>query len=194
MIIWIATENKGKAEEFNLLLPEHQLYFLKDISSYRTPEETGSSFEENARIKAQALKKQKPQEWVLGEDSGLEVPALCNAPGIYSARYAGPNATNEENCNLLLKNIKTLTDEKRSSSFVCHIVAFSPMGKEFSVKGRIDGYIAREPIGNKGFGYDPIFIPKGEVQSLAQLGVEYKNKSSHRFHAVQLFLSKIRIR
>lgn len=187
----MATGNKGKVDEFTSLLKRHQLFFLRDIPGYQIPEETGSSFEENARIKAQTLQKQKPKDWVLGEDSGLEVPALHNAPGIYSARYAGSHATDENNLNLLLKNMKAFIDEKRSASFVCHIVAFSPKGKEYSVQGRLKGYITHKPIGDKGFGYDPIFIPKGELKSLAQLGVEYKNQVSHRFHAVQALLSKI---
>ena len=191
MVIWIATGNEGKAAEFRLLLKEHQLYFQKDIPGYQAPEETGSSFEENARIKAQTLKKQKPQEWVLGEDSGLVVSALAEAPGIYSARYAGPEATDKDNLNLLLKNMKAFSDEKRSAFFVCHIVAFSPLGKEYSVQGKIEGHITREAIGDKGFGYDPVFIPKGETQSLAQLGVGYKNQTSHRFRAIQLLLSKL---
>ena len=193
MTIWIATGNDGKADEFTLLLKGYQLFFLRDIPGYQVPEETGSSFEENARIKAQALRKQKPKDWVLGEDSGLEVPALYNAPGIYSARYAGSHATDERNLNLLLENMKAFIDEERSASFVSHIVAFSPKGKEYSVQGRVKGYIAHKPIGDKGFGYDPVFIPKGESESLAQLGVEYKNQASHRFHAVQALLSKITI-
>ena len=185
MTLWIATGNKGKAEEFTLLLKGYQLYFLKDIPEYRGPEETGSSFEENARIKAQALGKLKPKEWVLGEDSGLEVSALNNAPGIYSARYAGPEATDTDNLNLLLQNMKSFANNKRSACFVSHIVALSPKGNEYSVQGRVEGYIAHNPMGEKGFGYDPIFVPKREILSFAQLGIEYKNHSSHRFHAIQ---------
>ncbi len=192
MTIWIATGNKGKAAEFNLLLKGHQLYFLKDIPGYQAPEETGSSFEENARIKAQALKKQKPQEWVLGEDSGLAVPALGNAPGIYSARYAGPDAKEEKNLILLLENMKSFEDEERVAFFISHIVVFSPLGEEYSVQGKTEGSIACKPKGDKGFGYDPVFIPRGETKSFAQLGVKYKNQFSHRFRAVQLFLSEIK--
>ena len=196
MTLWIATGNKGKAEEFKLLLKEHQLYFLKDLISlnqkpFSMPEEIGSSFKENAQIKAYALKTLKPKEWVIGEDSGLEVPALGNAPGVYSARYAEPAATDQDNLDLLLKNMESLPDEKRSACFVSHIVVLSPEGKEYSFKGRVEGRIAREPIGNAGFGYDPVFIPKGETRSFAQLGVEYKNHSSHRFRAIQKIKSII---
>ena len=185
MTLWIATGNKGKAEEFQLLLKEWELYFLKDLPGYVGPEETGASFEENARIKACSLKKLKVKEWILGEDSGLEVPALDNAPGVYSARYAGPSASDKDNLNLLLKNMKALLDEKRSACFVSHIVMFSPDGKEYSFEGRVEGNIARTPMGSAGFGYDPVFIPKGETLSFAQLGVEYKNHFSHRFQAIE---------
>lgn len=192
MTIWIATSNKGKAKEFKLLLPNAQLYFLKDIKSYKSPEETGSSFEENARIKAQALRKYKPKEWVIGEDSGLIVPALNKAPGIYSARYAGPHATDEENLNLLLKNMKHLKEEKRSAAFISYIIALSPEEKEYSVEGKIEGSISHKPLkGHEGFGYDPVFVPKKENQSMAQLGLEYKNHYSHRAQAIQLFLKKV---
>ena len=190
MTLWVATGNKGKAEEFKLLLKEHQLYFLKDLAlpnqkSFSMPEETGFSFKENAQIKAYALKKLKPKEWVIGEDSGLEVPALGNAPGVYSARYAGPTANDQDNLNLLLKNMASLPDEKRSACFVSHIIVLSPEGKEYSFEGKVEGRIACNPIGIAGFGYDPVFIPKGETHSFAQLGVEYKNHSSHRFYAIQ---------
>ena len=191
MTIWIATGNTGKAEEFKILLSKHQLYFLKDIKSYKAPEETGSSFKENAQIKTQALKIHKPEEWVIGEDSGLVVPALNKAPGIYSARYAGPHATDKENLDLLLNNMKFLKDEERYAVFISYIFAFSPTGKEYSIEGKIEGYISHTPQGNKGFGYDPVFIPKNENQSMAQLGLDYKNKYSHRAQAIQLFLKKV---
>ena len=191
MTLWIATGNKGKAEEFKTLLKNYQIYFLKDIADYQVPEEIGFSFEENARIKAQALRKQKPREWILGEDSGLEVPALNNAPGIYSARYAGPGATDTDNLNLLLKNMKHLKGEKRSAAFISHIFALSPEGKNYSVQGKVEGHITYESIGTKGFGYDPVFIPKGETKSFAQLGTEYKNNHSHRAKAVQMLLQQM---
>ena len=192
MTLWIATGNKGKVEEFKLLLKNYKLYFLKNIPHYQEPEETGSSFAENASIKAQSLKKHKPSKWVLGEDSGLEVPALNKAPGIYSARYAGPKATDKENLDLLLKNMKYLKEEKRSAAFISHIVALSPEGKSYSVQGKVEGHITYEPIGTEGFGYDPIFIPKRETKSFAQLGVEYKNTHSHRAKAVQMLLQQIK--
>lgn len=162
------------------------MHFLKDIPNYTNTKETGSSFVENARLKAQDLKKHKPKYWVLGEDSGLEVPALNKAPGIYSARYAGSKATDLNNMNLLLKNMEPFTQKKqREAYFISHIVALSPTGHEFCAKGIIHGHISYKATGENGFGYDPIFVPKGETLSFAELGVEYKNKSSHRFYAIK---------
>ena len=186
MTVWIATGNKGKAAEFLLLLKKYRLYFPKDLPGYQQPEETGSTFEENARIKARALFTQlKKKEWVLGEDSGLAVPALGKAPGIYSARYAGPKATDKDNRDLLLRNMESLLEEKRSACFLSHIVGISPDGKEYSVQGIVKGSISHKPMGEEGFGYDPVFIPNGEKKSFAQLGVDYKNRFSHRFYAIQ---------
>ena len=194
MTLWIATGNRGKIEEFKFLLKEHQLYFLKNLalSSFSMPEETGFSFKENARIKAQALKKLKPIEWIIGEDSGLEVPALDNAPGIYSARYAGLRASDKDNRDLLLKNMELLSAEKRSARFISHIIVLSPKGKEYSFEGKVEGHISRTPVGIAGFGYDPVFIPKGDTRSFAQLGMEYKNRFSHRFHAIQKMKTQIK--
>ena len=197
MILWIATGNENKAREFTLLLKEHQLYFLKDLPEYQGPkqspgpEEIGSSFEENARIKMLALQKQKQGEWIMGEDSGLEVSSLNNAPGIYSARYAGPGATDKDNLNLLLENMKSFPNEKRSAAFISHIIVLSPQGKEYSVQGRVEGRITHKPMGDGGFGYDPVFIPEGETRSFAELGMEYKNYFSHRSQAVHLFLDQL---
>ena len=142
--------------------------------------------------KLKHCKNKKPKEWVLGEDSGLEVPALNNAPGIYSARYAGPQATDRDNLNLLLQNMKSFTDEKRSAAFISHIIALSPEGKEYSVQSKVEGHITHKPIGTDGFGYDPVFIPKEKSKSFAQLGVEYKNNHSHRSKAVQMFLQQFK--
>ncbi len=214
--LWIATSNTSKVKEFKLLMKGNnfskyfsshiknpdikflkkisatnfQLYALKDIQNYKVPKETGSSFKENARIKAFALKNLKPKEWILGEDSGLEVPALDNFPGIYSARYAGTKATDEDNLHLLLKNMKHLSDRSRTAFFVSHIVALSPNGKEYSAEGLVKGSISFTPTGKAGFGYDPIFIPKGETKSFAELGMKYKNRFSHRFKALMMTMLK----
>ena len=206
MAVWIATGNKGKAKEFNLLFSAFEkCYFLSDLPNYKAPEETGSSFEENARIKALALsryldklaKESDRREKIsqiesslrMGEDSGLEVLALDSAPGIYSARYAGPLATDQENVDLLLHNMKNVSD--REACFVSYIVALSVTGQEYSVEGRLKGSISFEPRGREGFGYDPVFIPKGYSKTMAELGMEYKNRYSHRAEAVQKLLKFI---
>ena len=231
MIFWIATGNKGKRKEFLTLLSPYPCYFLKDLPQYKAPAETGSSFQENAHIKALALKEYLNQREttrvpadtaVVGEDSGLEVLALGrhlwadqqlypkirptdrgdnprprrhggSAPGIYSARYAGRQATDRENVDLLLKNMKAIPEGQRQAVFVSHIVALSFGGREYSVEGRLEGVITRSFRGDEGFGYDPVFIPKGENQTLAELGVTYKNRFSHRAKAVQKLLTTINL-
>ena len=218
-IFWIATGNSGKARELSLLLSPRMCYFLSDLKNYKAPEEKGTSFEENARLKAYALKqylkKHMKDIWpdlksharsqdqrakpcltppplqVLGEDSGLEVSALGKAPGIYSARYAGPQATDKENIYLLLKNMQGLPPNKRQACFVSHIVVLTTEGKEYSVEGRLIGHIALAPQGHKGFGYDPLFVPKGANGTMAQWDVTKKNRFSHRAQAVHRLLSSI---
>ena len=225
-VFWVATGNSGKAREFARLLRPGLCYFLSDLKEYKAPEETGSSFEENARLKAYALKQYlqktiwpakdqnpvlqpalrafdqptpikdqnpvlQPPLGVLGEDSGLEVLALDGAPGIYSARYAGEQATDQDNLELLLKNMQGLPQSRRQACFVSHIVCLTPEGKEYSVEGRLPGRIALASQGHEGFGYDPIFVPEGAEGTMAQLGMAYKNRFSHRAKAVHRLLSSM---
>ncbi len=190
MTLWIATSNQGKIKEFQTLLPEFALLFPTNLKDYQAPEETGTSFKENAKLKAWSLKKLKSKEWIIAEDSGLEVLALNKAPGHCSARYAGPKATDQENLDLLMKNLTPFSFEQRLARFVSHIIALSPTGKEFSCQGTVEGHIAEEAKGNEGFGYDPVFIPLGQTKSFAELNMEYKNSCSHRFKAVQQLKKK----
>ena len=204
MVLWIATGNKGKVREFQSLLPSFALRFLSDIEKYSPPKETGTSYEKNARIKAQSLKyffeRQKPSVlnmscWILGEDSGLTVPAIGNMPGIYSARYSGPSASDSDNIRRLMRELKDVPELQREAYFTSHIVAISPDGEEFSCEGVVHGRIANsyeeEESGHHWpgdwprFGYDPIFIPKGETRNFFELGLSYKNQCSHRALAVQ---------
>ena len=203
-----------QAQDF---LPEIDKHSVKNRLEYKAPEETGSSFEENARLKARALKeflkknlslaeRQEPSsgprrvspatqcELGMGEDSGLEVLALGGAPGIYSARYAGHIPTDKENVDLLLHNMAHIPEERRQAVFVSHIVALAlDSAQEYSVEGRLEGQIALAPRGQKGFGYDPVFIPKGETQTMAELGETYKNRFSHRARAVQKLLQTLNL-
>lgn len=196
MEIWIGTSNKGKLSEFRILM-ESQIPGLiikssADLPSYTAPPENGQTFLDNARIKARSMKAMKPGHWVIAEDSGLEVKGLGNLPGIHSARYAGPKAADSENVAKLLKmmQIRAVTD--RSARFVCQMVVFTPQGEEWLFEGEMKGQIAKAPAGQHGFGYDPVFVAEGETQTLAQLGVGFKNQKSHRAHAIRQFLEKFR--
>ncbi len=213
--LWIGTTNKGKLEEFKLFfqraVPEVKIHSLSEVRSYVQPPENGKTFLENARIKAKSLKAMKPDCWVMAEDSGLEVDVLGGLPGIHTARYAGPKASDSENMAKLLKmillkqasaaqsgttstgflginNTPTTTSSNsgttnRAAQFRCTMVVYNPEGQEFVFEGILKGSIAKTPAGQMGFGYDPIFIPEGETLSLAQIGPGYKNKNSHRAKA-----------
>lgn len=190
--LWIATGNKGKLSEFKILFekefPQIQIHSQAELPTYSPPPENGSTFLENARIKTKSLKAMKPGEWVMGEDSGLEVEGLGNLPGIHSARYAGPKASDSENLAKLLKMMQIKAVANRAARFLCTMVVYSPTGEEFVFVGELKGQIGKIPAGQHGFGYDPIFIPEGETKTLAEIGSGYKSKNSHRAKAThQLF-------
>ena len=187
--LWIATGNKGKLSEFKSLLHDLNLniHSQNELKNYFSPRETGSSFEENARIKAKALRTRISDTWVLAEDSGLEVPALNNLPGIHSARYAGDNARDEENVAKLLKMLKIRAPQQREAVFKATLVAIAPNGEEHVFTSAFEGKISEKVRGGQGFGYDVCFIPNGEDKTLAELGVAYKNKHSHRALVIRQF-------
>lgn len=195
MDLWIATSNKGKLTEFKVLLnslPELILHSTSELSVFSPPPETGQTYLENARIKAKALQAVKTGSWVLADDTGIEVTGLGNnLPGIHSARYAGPNARDSENRAKLLKMMQIRNISDRSARFRCCIVVLTPTKEEWVFEGAMEGQIAlKESSGNFGFGYDSIFIPKGETKTLAELEPAYKNKFSHRALAAQAFIQK----
>ncbi|RYF49504.1 MAG: non-canonical purine NTP pyrophosphatase, partial [Cytophagaceae bacterium] len=146
----------------------------------------------NAQIKARTLKAVKPGVWILGEDAGLEVEGLNNLPGIHSARYAGPKAQDSENIAKMLKMMTIRPMPNRNARFVCSTVVFTPTGEEWHFDGSMQGKIASKPVGQLGFGYDPIFIPDGQTQTMAELGPGFKNQNSHRAKALKAFLEKLK--
>ena len=157
------------------------------------PEETGETFAENARIKASEFAKALG-EWVLADDSGLEVDGLDGRPGVRSHRYGIPRAgetQDQANNKKLLEELKNLPAEKRTARFVCHL-AMVMEGVLIHTVGALEGTIAMEPRGNQGFGYDPLFIPHGQTQTLGELGSDYKMKFSHRALAVEAFVDEIK--
>lgn len=180
----LATGNAHKVAEMRTLLGRwgHTCISQKEAGINLAPDENGTSFEENALIKARAIAAlaNKP---VLADDSGLCVDALNGAPGIYSARFAGENAGDGENNKKLLKLLEGCTAEKRTAQFVCVLALVMPNGKELAVCGECKGTIGFEEDGNGGFGYDPLFYVNG--QSFASMGEDEKNKISHRANAVE---------
>ncbi|WP_422444725.1 XTP/dITP diphosphatase [Thermoanaerobacterium sp. DL9XJH110] len=184
-ILVIATKNRGKLAEFKELLGEWPLE-IKSLLDFPKIEicEKGSTFEENAALKARIVAGETGFAAV-GDDSGLEVKALGGRPGIYTARYAGPDATDEENIQKLLFEMKDLPREQRQARFVCSLALAFPDGKIFIESGLLEGFIDFEPKGANGFGYDPVFYLPGYGKTLAQIPEEEKNRISHRAKAVE---------
>lgn len=181
----IATNNPGKIVELNDLLSDLpvNLRSLQDFPKIPDVEETGTTFEENAILKAQSYAKQTGL-FAVADDSGLEVEALNGEPGVFSARYAGENATNEEKIKKLLQNLEKSGDKQRKAKFVCVMAISDEKGEiKFLAKGICRGKIARTPYGINGFGYDPIFIPDGFEQTFGELSGKIKRKLSHRAEA-----------
>ena len=183
----MATRNPHKTRELQQILGSE--FTVRDLRAY--PEiseiaETGTSFEENAKLKALAVSRKLPG-LVAADDSGLEVDALGGAPGIYSARYAGANATNKERIDKLLEELARIDPKKeqRSARFRC-VLALARNSEVLGIfEGIVEGQIADRPRGSHGFGYDPIFVPNGFQQTFGQLRPAEKNQLSHRARALE---------
>ncbi len=183
MKIIFATHNSNKVGEVAQIIDhEHiNILSLSEISYHEDIEETGSTLNENAWIKADHIHKLMGAN-VIAEDTGLEVFSLDMAPGVYSARYAGPERNSQDNMDLLLHNLKKSKD--RSARFRTVIAAYLN-GKKYTFEGIVNGSIAMSRQGTGGFGYDPIFIPEGHQQSFGILSSDIKNKISHRGRAFE---------
>ena len=194
MKIVLASRNKKKKAELQTLLSKYieniEILSLDDVGIYGEIEEDGTTFEENALIKARVAAE---SGYIgVGDDSGLEVDALGGAPGVYSARYAGEHGDDEANNSLLLKNLENETD--RSARFVCCIACVFPEKYGFGpivVRGHVEGEILRERQGNGGFGYDPLFFFPQFNKTLAEVTPEEKNSVSHRGNAIKAFAEKL---
>ncbi len=187
MKLVLATRNKGKVAEIKKILedlPEVELLSLRDFPDLAPIEETGKTFQENAILKAKTVANSTGC-WALADDSGLVVEALNGAPGVYSARYAGKNATDTSNNQKLLKALEKVPWEKRRAAFVCVMALCSPKGKCYTCEGRFEGIISFEPKGNAGFGYDPVFYVPEYDKTVAELTPEIKNMISHRAQALK---------
>jgi XTP/dITP diphosphohydrolase len=177
--IILASNNKNKLREVKQILEPlgYEIISQSEAGVNIEVEETGSSFEENAFLKAEAVYK-LCRKAVIADDSGLEVDALNKAPGIYSARYC--EGTDSDRCRKLLKNLEGIAD--RTARFVCTICCIDESGKAETVRGECEGSIGFEPKGENGFGYDPVFM-RGD-KSFAELSSDEKNKISHRANAL----------
>ncbi len=181
----VATNNKEKLVELRFLLAglSVELQSLGDLFEFTEVEETGSTFIENARLKASgyALQAGLPS---IADDSGLEVAALGGRPGVLSARYGGVDTSFDEKIQMLLAEIEKTGSDDRSASFICSIAISDARGKIlFTTEGICPGKIASEPLGNGGFGYDPVFIPNGYDKTFGQLSSGIKQQISHRARA-----------
>ncbi len=181
-----ATKNRGKLEEIAQLLTHFpcEVVSMSEAGIHDDIEENGSTFEENALIKAMSVWK-STGETVMADDSGLEVDCLGGAPGVYSARYAGEGATDADRNRKLLDAMKGVDTDKRTARFVCAIAVVFPDGSHLISKGTCEGIIAFEPAGNNGFGYDPLFYVPGFGMTIAQMDADMKNGISHRGNALR---------
>jgi XTP/dITP diphosphohydrolase len=190
MDLLLATRNVHKTREFAQLLGDH--FKIVDLNSFpqiAAVEETGSTFAENAILKAIDASRQYV-DLVVADDSGLEVEALDGAPGIFSARYAGENASDEQNIEKLLRELGET--EKRNARFCC-VIALARAGRLLrTFEGVVEGEIVDLARGANGFGYDPIFMPDGFNKTFAELGAEVKNQISHRAKAVAALREALR--
>lgn len=187
--IIFATHNENKADEIRNLLPEGlQLQTLNDLDIKEEIPETGSTLDENALIKARFIYENFGKA-CFSDDTGLEVESLNGEPGVYSARYAGLEKSAEANMKKLLEKLADETN--RQAQFRTSLAYINESGKELLFEGIVEGEISHEKQGEKGFGYDPIFIPSGYDLSFAQMTQSAKNKISHRARAIAKFLQHL---
>jgi XTP/dITP diphosphohydrolase len=189
----LATRNKGKIAEVQRLISLHAPQVtLRSVAEFNLDdvEETGTTFEENALLKAETIARQTGLP-ALADDSGIAIDALDGAPGVYSARWSGVHGDDAANVAKVLLELSDVPDEDRGAQFVCVIALAHPDGRSIIVRGEVEGVVRRDPIGNHGFGYDPIFQPDGYAITTAQMDPETKDAISHRGKALREIASKI---
>ncbi|MCE5528854.1 XTP/dITP diphosphatase [Staphylococcus pseudintermedius] len=179
--IVIASSNQGKINDFKVIFSEDNVIGINEMIEDFDVEETGTTFEENARLKSEAAAKLL-NTTVIADDSGLEVAALNGEPGVYSARYAGVQKSDEANIEKVLKGLEN--EENRAARFVCVISMTTATGETTTFKGTVEGEITLSQIGENGFGYDPIFLIPERQKTMAQLTAEEKSEISHRRKAI----------
>lgn len=191
MTLVLATNNTKKLLELREILSDLDIgvISMEEAGISGSPEETGETFEENARIKALAALKASGMPSV-ADDSGLIVDALGGRPGVYSSRYGG-DIDDSAKCRLLLSEMEGIPDGERTASFACSIVCLFPDGKELTAFGACEGVISRQPSGNNGFGYDPVFFLEQYGKTMAELPSDEKNIISHRGKSLKELAGKL---
>lgn len=185
----LATGNNGKVKEFKRILEGWDICCMKEIGIHIDAEENGTTFRDNALIKARALdrvlREQGIRAYSVSDDSGLCIDALDGRPGVYSARFMGEDTPYSIKNQALIDALKDVEEEKRTARFVCSIAVITPDGEEMTVQDTIEGRIAYEAAGCGGFGYDPIFYVPEYGKTTAELNEDEKNAISHRGKAIQ---------
>lgn len=178
----LASRNRHKLDELRRALPGDA---VEPIGRDDPPAEEGSTFVDNARLKARWGRLHAPEDaWALGEDSGIEAAALGGAPGVLTARWAAG-----DHVNRMLVALEGAAD--RRARYVCVLVALAADGRELIARGELEGTIAKEPAGSEGFGFDPVFVPLGETRTVAELGDDWKRTHSHRARAAAELLQQL---
>lgn len=184
----IASNNLHKIKEISEILAplKIEILSLKDFPEFPDVDETGITLEENSLLKAKEIY-EKFEISTLADDTGLFVDALNGEPGVYSARYSGENATYASNCEKLLLNLKDVDGKNRTATFTSVLCLYINETENYSFKGNVEGRIIKQAKGINGFGYDPLFIPKGFAKTYAEMDDEKKNELSHRALALKKF-------
>ncbi len=194
MKLVLASNNAHKLEEISKILSTLGMEVIpqKELGISIEPDETGETFEENSYIKAKTIMEACGLP-TIADDSGLMVDALGGEPGVYSARYGGPhNRSDKERLEYLLQKMEHVSDEERGARFVTVITMLLPDGRQVVARGEVHGKILREPRGENGFGYDPVFYCPEVGDTFAMVPAEEKNRISHRARALQAFVEKIK--
>jgi len=179
----LASANENKLRELGHAL---EGWSLETLDAQEYPPESGDTYLENARAKAEFGRTLAPDRWVLGEDSGVEIEGLGGGPGVLSARWAAGREAERA-----LEELEGVQGAGRRARYVCELVAISPDGAEHRGTGVLEGRIAEELSGSEGFGFDPVFVPKGEDRTVAELGNDWKRDNSHRARAARSLLASI---
>ena len=193
MKVILASQNRHKLYEIQTILSRYgmEVILQSDLNLDIEVDETGTTFEENSMLKAKAVMEATGLPAV-ADDSGLCVDVLGGAPGVYSARYGGPEyVTDLDRLNLLLHEMRGIRSEERTARYVCVITLLMPDGEAIVTRGTCEGMILSEPHGTGGFGYDPIFYIPKEGMTFAEMGIEIKNQISHRANALKMLCRKL---